>query len=203
MLASEYLLRIVLLPRHATGNQLAIVLLLEWLLGIGLLIWWIPFVERLNWRSIGFERVRWRQVRCGILGSIAVTVALMFSGYIWQTIGLAPIRTLQPMLKELGFPVLLALFCTGAFLEEVLYRGYLIERLISLTGRPLVAGIVSWLSFSLVHLAFFGLGPTLDVSIIAAALVVLYLKERSVWPCVVLHGLNNAAAYLLFPLLFP
>ena len=61
--------------------------------------------------------------------------------------------------------------------------------------------LVSWIAFTLVHLKFFGLGPTIDVSILSAALVLLYQKERSIWPCIVAHGINNALSYLLFPIL--
>jgi membrane protease YdiL (CAAX protease family) len=50
-------------------------------------------------------------------------------------------------------------------------------------------------------LKFFGFGPTIDTSIISAALVLLYLKEKSIWPCIVVHGINDALAFLIFPLL--
>jgi membrane protease YdiL (CAAX protease family) len=96
---------------------------------------------------------------------------------------------------------LFGLFLTGTILEEIFYRGYLIERLSDLLGRRWLAGFVSWLAFTLVHLKFFGLGPTIDISILSAALVLLYLKERSIWPCIVAHGINNALSYLIFPVL--
>ena len=60
---------------------------------------------------------------------------------------------------------------------------------------------MSWLLFTVVHLKFFGLGPTIDVSVISATLVLLYMKEKSIWPCIVVHGINDALAFLIFPLL--
>jgi membrane protease YdiL (CAAX protease family) len=83
----------------------------------------------------------------------------------------------------------------------VFYRGYLIERMTILTRHRWIAAFVSWLLFTLVHLKFFGLGPTIDTSVISAALVLLYLKEKSIWPCIVVHGINDALAFLIFPLL--
>ena len=47
----------------------------------------------------------------------------------------------------------------------------------------------------------FGLGPTIGVSILSATLVLLYLKEKNIWPCIVAHGMNNMLSYLIFPLL--
>jgi membrane protease YdiL (CAAX protease family) len=85
--------------------------------------------------------------------------------------------------------------------EEIFYRGYLIGRLGDLLGRQWLAGIVSWMAFTLVHLKFFGVGPTIDVSILSAVLVLLYLKEKSIWSCIVAHGINNVLSYLIFPIL--
>ena len=127
----------------------------------------------------------------------------MGSGFALESIGLEPIRSLQSMINQYNPLTLVGLFLTGTIVEEVFYRGYLIERIKFLTGKNWLAGIVSWLSFTLVHIKFFGLGPTLDVSVLSAALVVIYLKEKSIWPCIVIHGINGLFAYLIFPLLVP
>ena len=105
------------------------------------------------------------------------------------------------MIREHSFLILFSLFLTGTFLEEIFYRGYLIERLTSLTGKSWLAGITSWTAFTFVHLKFFGLGPTLEVGVLAAGLVIIYLKERSIWPCIVIHGINGAFSFLIAPLL--
>ena len=201
VLLSEYAIRIVFLSGDMTPVRVGIAMILEWLVLAYLLGVWLPRVEHLGLSSIGFSTFRLRYVWLGLVAYIAATALLVLTGFLLPVIGLSPISSLQPMLARLGLPVLPGLFLTGTLLEEVFYRGYLIERLIALTGSAVIAGVVSWLSFSAVHIVFFGLGPTIDVSILSAALVVLYLKERSIWPCIVLHGLNNAFAYLLVPLL--
>jgi len=152
-------------------------------------------------KSIGFGRFRRRHLGWGVLVYILVLVASSISSLILESAGLPSLRTLQPMIKGYGFATLFGLFLTGTFLEEVFYRGYLIERMTVLTRHRWVAAFVSWLLFMLVHLKFFGFGPTIDTSVISAALVLLYLKEKSIWPCVVVHGINDALAFLIFPLL--
>ena len=72
---------------------------------------------------------------------------------------------------------------------------------LNLTGRVGPAAAVSWLAFTVGHLGFFGLGPTLNVAVLSAALVWLYLRERSLWPVIVLHALNSLFAYMIAPLL--
>jgi membrane protease YdiL (CAAX protease family) len=203
ILGSEFVLRAVLLPKQANGFEVGIVLIIEWVVLAVLMVVWLPRVEKLPLTSIGWDKIKWRHVGSGLLAYLLVTIALMISGFILPTIGLEPIRALQPTLKSFGSPVLLGLFLTGTLLEEIFYRGYLIERLTVILNHRGLAGLVSWLAFTLVHLKFFGVGPTIDISLLSAALVLLYLKEKSIWPCIVLHGINNALAYLVFPLLVP
>jgi membrane protease YdiL (CAAX protease family) len=201
VLASEFILRAVLLPQPANGFDVGRVMIIEWMVLAMLMVVWVPRVEGLALASIGWGKFKWRYVGLGLLAYLLSTIALMISDIILPAIGLEPIRALQPTLRDFGGPVLLGLFLTGTLLEEIFYRGYLIERLTVILKHRGLAGIGSWLAFALVHLKFFGAGPTIDLSILSAALVLLYLKEKSIWPCIVLHGINNALAYLIFPLL--
>jgi len=52
-----------------------------------------------------------------------------------------------------------------------------------------------------VQLSFHSSARAIDTSVISAALVLLYLKEESIYPCIVVHGINDALAFLIFPLL--
>ena len=168
-----------------------------------MLVLWIPRVEGQNLASIGLGPFKLRYLGIGLLSYIALLVLLAGTGFALQAIGLEGIRGLQPTLKGYATPVLLGLFITGPFLEEPLHRGYVIERASLLTGRGWLAGAISWLSFTLVHFKWVGLGPMLEIGVMSAVLVFLYLRERSSWPCVVLHGINSAFAYILFPLPLP
>lgn len=201
ILLSEFLVRNIFLPERASDIHLSMALAIEWLIFIMLLAFWIPKVEKQSLKSIGLGKFKWRHLWVGIGTYLLAFVAAIFSGLALEAAGLEPIRSLQPMIKNYHGLTLLGLFITGTLVEEVFYRGYLIERLSTLTGRRWLAAIISWFLFSLVHLKFFGLGPTIDVSVLAAVLVLLYLKEGSLWPCIVLHGLNGVFAYLVFPLL--
>ena len=201
ILGSEFLIRNILLPESANELHIQVALLIEWLILFFLLIIWIPIVEKKSLHSIGFGKFRWRHVWLGILTYVIVTVAMIISGVLLEMNGLQPVRSLQAVLQTFSFPTLFGLFLTGTILEEIFYRGYLIGRLEELLEQRWLAGLVSWLVFTLVHLKFFGVGPTLDISILSAALVVLFLKEESIWPCIVTHGINNALSYLIFPLL--
>jgi len=198
---SEFMLRDVLLPENPSDVYIGMALVVEWLILLMLLAYWVPKVEGNNLGSVGFGSLKWRHLWIGVLAYFILLIVWFGNSFVLQAIGLEGLRSLQPMIREYSFLILSGLFLTGTFLEEIFYRGYLIERLTSLTGKSWLAGIISWTAFTFVHFKFFGLGPTLDVGVLSAGLVILYLKERSIWPCVVVHGINGAFAYLMAPLL--
>jgi membrane protease YdiL (CAAX protease family) len=199
--AVEFLLRDFLLPENANRVSIGLALVGEWVALCFLVFLWIPKVEKKNTASIGLGSLKRRHLGWGVLVYFLMLVASSVSGFLLGAAGLPSLRSLQPIIKGYGFATLFGLFLTGTFLEEVFYRGYLIERMTTLTRHRWIAAFVSWLLFTLVHLKFFGLGPTIDTSVMSAALVLLYLKEKSIWPCIVVHGINDALAFLIFPLL--
>src|SRR4030042_4534297 len=201
VLGVEFALRDFLLPENADNVSIGLALVGEWVALSFLVIVWIPKVEKKNMASIGLGKFKRRHLVWGVLVYLLVLVPSFISGFVLQSVGLPSLRSLQPLIKGYGFVTLFGLFLTGTFLEEVFYRGYLIERMTALTRHRWVAAFVSWLLFTLVHLKFFGFGPTIDTSVISAALVLLYLKEKSIWPCIMVHGINDALAFLIFPLL--
>jgi len=197
----EFVLRDLLLPENANDISIDLALVGEWVILSFLVLFWIPKIEKKNMTSLGFGKFKRRHLGWGVLVYLLVLVASSISGFVLQSVGLPSLRSLQPLIKGYGFATLFGLFLTGTFLEEVFYRGYLIERMTVLTRHRWIAAFVSWLLFTLVHLKFFGFGPTIDTSVISAALTLLYLKEKSIYPCIVVHGINDALAFLIFPLL--
>jgi membrane protease YdiL (CAAX protease family) len=197
----EFVLRDFLLPENAQDISIDLALIGEWVALSFLVFLWIPKVEKKNMASIGLGKFKRRHLGWGVLVYILVLVASSISGFLLQSFGLPSLRSLQPLIKGYDFATLFGLFLTGTFLEEVFYRGYLIERMTILTRHRWFAAFMSWLLFTLVHLKFFGLGPTIDTTVVSVALVMLYMKEKSIWPCIVVHGINDALAFLIFPLL--
>ncbi|MEM9269933.1 MAG: CPBP family glutamic-type intramembrane protease, partial [Pseudomonadota bacterium] len=68
-----------------------------------------------------------------------------------------------------------------------LYRCYAIERLADLTGNVWLAGLLSLLAFSVVHLPFWGVGPALTTLISGSILTVVYIKTRDITALIVAH----------------
>lgn len=199
ILLTELGLRVVFLPERPGDRYLVVSILAEWALALLLLWLWLPRVERMGWRSVGLTRFRLRHLWIGALLFLAQLVVTSLLGAGLDRLELKTFQDLVVTLGALGWTARIALFSAGAFPEELFYRGYLIERLALLTGSLPLAAAASWACFTLIHLPFMGLGPTLQTGVLSAALVTAYLWQRSLWPCVVIHAINNAFAYLVLP----
>ena len=200
ILGSEYILRDAFISEGANGFQIAVAIAVEWAVALFMLFYWIPKVEHRKLDSIGFRKFRWRYIWISMIAYIVYVLISMGLEPVLKSAGLQSLRDMSPALKGYGFPLLFGLFLTGTFVEEIFYRGYIIERVTELTGRKWVAGLISWLTFTLVHLRFFGVGPTLEVAIIALIFVILYIKAKSIWPAVIVHGINDIVGFLIGPL---
>ena len=199
ILGSEYILRDIFIGKGATGFQIAIAIAIEWVVALFIFFYWIPQVEHRKLDSIGFRKFRWRYIWISLAAYVVYVLISAGLEPVLKSAGLQSLRDLSPALKDYGFPLLFGLFLTGTFVEEILYRGYIVERVTELTGRRWLAGMVSWLAFTLVHLRFFGIGPTLEIAIIAIIFVILYIKAKSIWPAIMIHGINDIVGFLIGP----
>jgi membrane protease YdiL (CAAX protease family) len=98
------------------------------------------------------------------------------------------------------FSVKLGLVVTAAVCEEFIFRGFAIEELGSLTGSMWFAGLITWLGFSMAHVASYGLTPALVFpAILGAFLTLLYLWRRNLPYCIVLHAILDGVSLFLGP----
>lgn len=86
---------------------------------------------------------------------------------------------------------------TAGITEEVLFHGYAIERLLELTGSPLLAGGVSFAAFTASHAVGWERGAVARIAVPALLTTVMYLLVRDVVALVCIHALNDAVGLLL------
>lgn len=132
--------------------------------------------------------------------------ALVDLGYILVTaVGIILVYAVTPPLIEaLGLPVsengglvgastgigvAIAYAVTIGVVEEILYRGYPIERLLAYTDSPLVAGGVTWIVFTAAHAMSWPLGSLLQTALVSAVLTIVYLRRRTLVPVIGAHVL--------------
>jgi membrane protease YdiL (CAAX protease family) len=86
---------------------------------------------------------------------------------------------------------------TSGIAEETLYRGYAVERLSEMTGRPWVGGFLAVTAFAAAHIPFWGVGPALGADLPFGALMTgFYLWRRDLVANVTAHSVLLLASML-------
>jgi uncharacterized protein len=81
--------------------------------------------------------------------------------------------------------------------EEVLFRGYAIERTAELTGSLRFASLLSWVIFTVDHVSNWGWSHVLIAGFGGLALTALYLWRRNLWINIIAHFLVDGVSVLL------
>lgn len=170
----------------------ASIILWNWL-AVGILVVYILFIERRRLASIllirpGEKDVEWAFYFWGI----AMTYSWLISIILPQ-----PPNEGIATLVALPIPILIMVIFTAAITEEILFRGYPIERLRELTGKKWLAVLISFIVFILPHITFFGLEWLLYQGIGTFLIYILYIWRKNLWACILLHFLVDA------PILIP
>jgi uncharacterized protein len=166
--------------------------------------WWLLHWRSLGWDSLGLRKptVWWRAVG----GAIALYLVNMALSQ-WAVPVLA--QMLHPQLLPSfmlyirgDFPAFLLWvavgWVVGGFMEECLFRGFLLGRIAQLFGgggAGLAAGIVAQaLLFGSMHL-YGGAFAFVYATVFALANGIFYLLlGRNLWPLIVVHGVWNTVA---------
>jgi hypothetical protein len=155
--------------------------------------------RRAGWRALGLRAAGWRHL--ALVPPLLVTqllLLILINSAIGQLAGgfenpqvgaLTGGRTLSG--GEI-VALLLLVAVVVPFAEELFFRGMLYPLLRARMAAPAAIGLNALL-FAVAHVV-----PLLMPGLIVVGLFLAYLRERSgsIWPCVLLHGLQNATALL-------
>jgi membrane protease YdiL (CAAX protease family) len=89
----------------------------------------------------------------------------------------------------------------GATAEEILYRGYAVERIATLTGSYWIAGVGSVLIFGVAHVPMWGWGPALSTIVSGGVLTAFFIWRRDLTANVIAHVLTDFVGIVVVPLL--
>ena len=165
---------------------------------VGLLIWIIKRWERLPVTSIG---LRFNQLRTSLL-----------RGLWFAAIVLAVTVGLYLMLRGLGIhlgeehgavfhPSLLVVTVStlrAGIAEEIFYRGFAFERLQSLTGSKILAGLLPLMIFAISHYRQ-GVGGVIAAFVLGGILTAFYIKYRDLSANMLAHFLADFVLNVALP----
>lgn len=189
-----------LLPRPVNFSLiLVLIFAFEWIAALAILAI-IVFLERQPLRSIHLQWPTWKQVGWAIVFWLLGLFSFAISSLLVQFLKLGTVNisifASVPLLLRIAIPL------TAGFCEEVLFRGYVIERMRMLTGSTWWGAIISLIGFTLAHLAGFGVAGAIQIGVWAIIVTLLYAWQRNLVACMLMHALNDGYAYVLIPLLF-
>jgi membrane protease YdiL (CAAX protease family) len=171
----------------------------EWIVVIILAI--IAFaIQKRSAGDFGIRMFGWRDflVMIGVL-----VVSYVGTGIATRFVTMPAWATSPDAMRRLlsvPFSVKLGLVLTAAICEEFMYRGFAIEELGGLTGSIWLAGLISWLGFSLAHMGLYGFAPALIIPAgIGAFLTLLYLWRRNLPVCMLMHATLDGFSLLILP----
>lgn len=177
-----------MLAREAIWWSLALVMLL-----------WLAFVERKPLESIGFRRPTWKGAAVAILAAALVTAFMVVQfAVIIPLFHLNPDAALAKQQATLKTPYWfrVLLVSRAAFVEEVLFRGYVIEKVRQLSGSTALAVVVSIAAFTYGHLHGWGIVHLIPVAAGGAVFALLYVWRRDLPSNILAHFLADAAGFL-------
>jgi membrane protease YdiL (CAAX protease family) len=189
------------LPRWvetSTASSMLANSLSSWLL-VGVLLGIVVYWEGRRLASVGFRLPTRTEVAVGLgAGLGAVVVGLLVTGVAVVTLNLEQPETLSAI-SRLSLPIQLAIVGTAVVVEEILWRGYPIERLTELTGRVWVGAVVSGVVFLAVHYPAWGLVGAIPQAVFTVVLVGVYVWSRNVVVSMLTHGVINVVMVLVLP----
>ncbi|MFI5317041.1 MAG: CPBP family intramembrane glutamic endopeptidase, partial [Myxococcota bacterium] len=138
--------------------------------------------------ALGFRPLRWQAVAWG--GALASFFIRGFGPAVYAAMRRLQLRGFEgglARLEALPFWYLTLAVLIGGTVEEILYRGYAIARIETLTGSLWLAALIPVAIFALAHLPLWGPAPALSALFAGAILTLVYLWQRDLAPVVIAH----------------
>lgn len=85
----------------------------------------------------------------------------------------------------------------GGIAEEILYRGYAFGRLEARTGSPLLAAIVTQVTFAFAHIPLWGWRAAVAVGVGSTPLVIAFALTGDLWGNILAHVLADLVGIVL------
>jgi uncharacterized protein len=179
---------------HLIGNEIL------WWSMVGLLLLYVTRIERRPPSSIGLKAPGFRNLAIGIALGL-VMIALLGALYLL----VLPALHLEDRIADSGSAT--ALLATplwwrflstirAAVAEEILFRGYPMQRIEEMTGSKVAATFISCAVFTAAHLSTWGSSHTIIVAGAGLAFSLAYLWRRNLWVNIIAHFMVDAITVL-------
>jgi uncharacterized protein len=161
---------------------------------------WVRCGEGQPLSSIGFRRPGWRTLWMALIGAVLlIGVETVHLTVIAPLFHLDTNTMMERRGQLLGMPLWfrVLLVIGAAVVEEILYRGFLIEKVRQVTGSTSLAFIISCVAFTYAHLSAWGWVQLIPVFMAGMVLAALYIWRRDLPANIGAHFITDAIGLLL------
>jgi len=159
----------------------------------------VLIIERRPLASLGFQPVSLKTVWVAIVGLILATLLVGISVTLANLLGVDFSNSQERLEDGTSVPIFLLglTILRAGIVEELLFRGLLITRIIELRASPIVAVLIATAVFVAPH-ALFWPGPHLLI-VAAAGLSfgIIFIWKRDLVACMIAHVGFNGLGYIL------
>jgi membrane protease YdiL (CAAX protease family) len=173
------------------------------LVGAALVLIWAA-VSGTRWSDLGFVRPPHGAIDLVIALVAGVLFKLLMKALVMPLLGFGAINSTYHYLTGNTTAVLVTLLWVivgGGFGEELIWRGFLFERLGAFLGprahAKLVIVIVTSIAFALAHLWDQGVPGAVQATMTGLVFGATYARIRTIWPVMVAHAAFDVAAVLM------
>jgi len=146
--------------------------------------------------SIGLRTPSSIDLACAVGGFALGFGSIVAVDPLVQLLGLRSAGSIASQQLTAAMPVILL---TSPTTEEILFRGYAIERLETLTGRTGLAVLVSIAAFLFAHVPLWGVGGALQFLPWSIVISGLYVWRRNLPACMVMHFFGDLLGLAAIP----
>ncbi len=169
-----------------------------WWVAVVIILLYVAFAERRPFASIGFRKPTILDLVLAVIAGILMVAGTVFIySIVFPALHLTMNAGTIRYLLETPFWYRLMLVTRAAVAEELLFRGYPIERMGELVGSRMLAALVSCAVFTYAHLANWGVAQLIVAGYGGVVLTALYLWRRNLWANMLAHWIADGAGFLL------
>ncbi|GAB3779460.1 CPBP family intramembrane glutamic endopeptidase [Dyella agri] len=175
---------------HLVGNEAI------WWIYIAAMLLYVRKVERRPLSSIGFRKPGIGNTLIGVAAGLAVLAVLGAMYFlILPALHLGDAASGNALLATPWWWRFISTV-RAAVSEEVMFRGYAMQRIEELSGSRAIALLLSLTVFTIDHVAYWGWSHELIVATGGLAFSLLYLWRRNLWVNIIAHFIVDAASVL-------
>lgn len=151
---------------------------------VGIVVYW----EKRQLTSLWLKPFQWQSLAwAGVLVLVAILLLFPLTEWVRRAVGLPGYA--RGMETALAYPVWLRVLAvlTAGVVEETLFRGFAVTRLLELGAGVPLAIVVSSAVFAALHLPVWGTGPSLGFFIAGLATTAFFVWRRDLVAMIIAH----------------